>query len=138
MDQKAHLLLLQPPGRLRDSLLVLLQASPLIGAVDVWEGSATAPLLPETPPDILLLDVAAPAAWTEWARLHASHPPLRCCAIVHTSAQEALARAQGADVILRAGFTAEALFGALGKLAGKCEIATPEERLPAPLQRNLP
>ena len=116
MDEKVNILLVEAPGRWRDSLLVLLGASPIVGEVQVWDGEETAVCPPTPPPAILLLDANTPnagAIWRQWQRRSAS---ACCCALVHSSAQEQAAQQHGIQAILRAGFTAPALFATLNQL----------------------
>lgn len=116
MDEKVNILLVEAPGRWRDSLLVLLHASPIVGEVQVWDGEETLPFPPIILPDILLLDASAPAAWSTWQQLQNYCGRLFCCALVHSLRQEQAAHNQGVDAILRAGYTAEALFSTLARL----------------------
>jgi hypothetical protein len=117
MDEKINILLLQPPGRLRDSLLVLLRASPVVGEVWLWDEGETAVSPLPTAADLLILDAHAPAAWSAWRQLQHSAVPPPCCALVRSSREEKTARRRGVDAILRAGYTAEALFTTLIRLA---------------------
>lgn len=117
MDDKINILLLQPPGRLRDSLLVLLRASPVVGEVWLWDGGETAVSPLPTAADLLILDARAPDAWSVWRQLQRSTAPPPCCALVHSSLEKETARRRGVDAILRAGYTADALFTTLIRLA---------------------
>ncbi len=115
------ILVIAPPGRLRDSLLVLLQASgqvSLAGQAD--DGPAGLCWLAERIPIAVLLDADLPDGQAWWAlrRIKNEWPQLRCLILVHTYAQECQARAEGAEVVVQAGLSTETLFNALKELLG--------------------
>ncbi|HNT76710.1 MAG TPA: hypothetical protein PKH77_17000 [Anaerolineae bacterium] len=115
-------LIVAPPGRLRDGLHVLLQASGLQVAIrQADDGADALRLIPQVQPRVLLLDVGLVDAgsWQRLRQIKAAWPPVRCCVLVHTTAQARCAWEGGADAVLPAGFAAEHFFGVLRELAGE-------------------
>ncbi len=114
------ILVIAPPGRLRDSLLVLLQASgqvSLAGQAD--DGPAGLCWLAERIPIAVLLDADLPDGQAWWALrwIKNKWPQLPCLVLAHTHAQECQARVDGAEVVVQVGLSSETLFNALDELA---------------------
>ena len=112
VSKSVSALIIAPRGRLRASLGVLLRAMDDIAEVhesdDAIEGLRA---IATSQPSIVLLDVNEPdqQAWSVLRQLKSTQPQIRCCVIVHTVVQEQRARDAGADAVLQAGFSAEAL-----------------------------
>jgi DNA-binding NarL/FixJ family response regulator len=118
MSGITSIMIIMPPGRWRDSLLVLLRAIDricIVGVVDDgwvgWEYVET------QAPAAVLLDGGLPEAQVAWLLEHLSNcrPAPRCLVLAHTREQASLAISAGAHV-LEAGFSAESLFLALDTL----------------------
>lgn len=109
-------LIIAPRGRLRDSLGVLVRARDEISVVresdDPAEGLVA---IAERPPTIVLLDINEPdeQAWSILRQVKVTWPQICCCVVAHSLIQEQQARAAGADAVLQAGFSAEALNGTI-------------------------
>jgi hypothetical protein len=105
MAQLASVLIIAPPGRLRDSLCVLLHASAAIERIELDDGAAA-------PPDLIVLDAEAledhtwPAALLDLQR---RWPECACLVVTHTAGQEHRAREAGACHVLSPGFSTQDL-----------------------------
>ena len=109
-------LIIAPPGRLRDSLQVLLQAGnelALAGQAD--DARSGLRMIAEHRPTLVLLDTRLPDddAWQVLAHLKRNYPQIRCFVLAHNFKQERRARETGADAIFLAGFSAETFFEAI-------------------------
>ena len=110
------ILVIAPPGRLRDSLLVLLQAScqvTIAGQAD--NGPAGVQWLVEHTPRIVLLDadLAQPELYRTLHLLKNEWPQIQCLVLAHTHQQEIQARADGAETVVQTGLDAETFLKAL-------------------------
>jgi DNA-binding NarL/FixJ family response regulator len=98
-----------PPGRLRDSLRVILRMNQTISlAGEADTGAAGLDMLRDLHPDLFLIDASLPEeeAWDLLAHVHQHQPQLNCCIIVHSIEEEFRARSSGSEMILQAGFSA--------------------------------
>ena len=110
-------LIIAPPGRWRDSLRVLLLASGKVAHVSqVDDALVCLPDITAHPPNLVLLSAHSSdgSLWQTVRELKRQCPQMRCVALVHTRAQEQLAREAGADALLPEGFTTEELFNVIG------------------------
>ncbi|MBN1995567.1 MAG: response regulator transcription factor [Anaerolineae bacterium] len=119
MTGQASIFIIAPPGPWRESLLVLLQASSNVevaGQAD--DGPAARLWLAAHVPAAVLLDADLPGdeAWEALQCLKRQQPSIYCLVLAHDFNQERQAQAGGADQVLMAGFSAEALFAALEKV----------------------
>ena len=119
MSQRVSALIIAPPGRLRDSLRVLLRASGKIGRVEQadYARSGLQSIEPLSP-GLVLLDAGleedeAPGVLgqikTQW-------PRLPCLVLAHNPEQESAALAAGADAVLQAGFTTGNFFSTIQRI----------------------
>ena len=121
MTGQASIFIIAPPGPWRESLLVLLQASSnVVVAGQADDGSADRLWLAAHIPAAVLLDADLPGdeAWEVLRRLKRQQPSIYCLVLVHDFHQERQAQVDGADQVLLAGFSAEALFAAIEKIKG--------------------
>jgi DNA-binding NarL/FixJ family response regulator len=121
MTGQVSIFIISPPGLWRESLLVLLQASghvTVAGQAD--DGSAAQLWLAAHIPAAVLLDADLPGdeAWEVLRRLKRQQPSIYCLVLAHDFHQERQAQVDGADQVLLAGFSAEALFAAIEKIKG--------------------
>ena len=106
-------LVIGPPGRWRNSLCVLLQATPEIVAVHQADDCADAlQWFTESLPSIVLLDCGLPGedAWLALGYIQRAWPQVRCVILSHDSAQAQRAEKSGADAVLQIGFSGETLY----------------------------
>ncbi|MFQ5616457.1 MAG: hypothetical protein ACE5GO_08365 [Anaerolineales bacterium] len=108
--------IIAPPGRLRESLLVLLRASEEI-VVSGWadDGPTGLAALAGRPPCLVLIDAGLGdgGAWEVLARLQRRQPPFPCLLLARTREQAQRAHAGGAAAVLQAGLSGEAFHKAL-------------------------
>jgi DNA-binding NarL/FixJ family response regulator len=126
MTGQASIFIISPPGLWRESLLVLLQASDQVVVAGQADDGSTAQLwLAAHIPSAVLLDADLPGgeAWEVLQCLKRQQPSIYCLVLAHDFHQERQARADGANQVLLAGFSAEALFAALEKV--KATICVP-------------
>ena len=112
MVEPAWALIIAPPGRLRDSVCVLLRASTKIERIELSDGQEAGwTSRAACPPDLILLDAGAlgDQAWTTLLHLRQRWPQCACIVMTHTAGQERQARQAGAGYVLRAGFSAQDL-----------------------------
>ncbi len=105
-----------PPGRWRNSLCVLLQATPEIVAVHQADDCADAlQWFAETQPSIVLLDCGLPGedAWQALGYIKRTWPQVRCVILTHDSTQAQRAEKSGADAVLQVGFSGETLYATI-------------------------
>jgi DNA-binding NarL/FixJ family response regulator len=105
-----------PPGRLRDSLRVMLRmntAVTLVGEADT--ALAGLDMARELHPDFILIDDSLPEeeAWHLLAQTQRITPPINCCVFVHSYTEEIRARSAAADIVLQAGFSTDAFWKAI-------------------------
>ncbi|MBN1889606.1 MAG: response regulator [Thermoflexales bacterium] len=119
MSQSVSVLIVASPGRLRDGLSVLLQASGFVTAIEqVDDGQAALRTIAQHPPQLVLLDagLADNQVWQTLQQIRAGWPHVRCCVLVHTSGQMNKAHTAGADAVIQAGFSVESFFKTLADL----------------------
>jgi DNA-binding NarL/FixJ family response regulator len=114
-------LIIAPPGRLRDSLGVLVRASQeldLIGQADT--GLSGLEMIVRRRPDLVLLDARLPgdAAWSVLSVLKRRYPEVACWMLVGSTEDEAHARAAVADEVLTPGLTVDTLIQLARKKRG--------------------
>jgi len=111
-------LIVAPPGRLRDALQVLVRAVPQIGHT-VQANDALAVLsAAELSPALVLLDADLPGneAWTVLRQIKAQWPQTRCIVLANNGQQSQIANVHGADAVLAKGFTVTTLTAIVAKL----------------------
>jgi DNA-binding NarL/FixJ family response regulator len=111
-------LIVAPPGRLRDALQVMVRAVPQIGHT-VQANDALAVLrAAEHSPALVLLDADLPGdeAWTVLPQIKARWPQTRCIVLANNGQQRQMANAHGADAVLSRGFTVTTLTAAVASL----------------------
>lgn len=119
MSQRVSALIIAPPGRLRDSLRVLLRASGRIARVEETDDAHfVSQSITERPPGLVLLDANLGDDETRRVlqQLKTQWPRLPCLVLVRNLEQEHMARAAGADGVLQAGFATETFFSTLERI----------------------
>lgn len=114
-------LIVAPPGRLRDSLRVLLRACETITVVGLASDGGDGLLqVAQKAPALVLIDgsLIGEGDGEALRQIKGRWPGVRCLVLVHSVEQEHLARAAGADAVLQAGFRAEVLFETIRSLMG--------------------
>jgi len=105
-------LIVAPPGRLRDGLQALVRAAPQVKCA-VWtaDSPSTLRMIAEHLPVLVLLDADLPdeEAWTVLGQIKARWPQIPCIALVHNGVQNQMANALSADAVLVKGFSAQTL-----------------------------
>ena len=110
----SQILIVSEPGRLRDSLRVLLKSRFPQAVIEQAETSVTAlQLLAANPCTLVMLDAALPdeQAWQALECLDVHRQ--RCVILAHSFAQQRQAWQAGANAVLLDGFTVESLCAAL-------------------------
>lgn len=113
MNNSPAVLIIAPPGRLRDSLRVLLRASHHGARVTQADNlPAGLRMIVELFPTLVLLDadVSGNGATQAVQQIKAHRLTLPCIVLAHTTEQEYQARAAGAAGVFQAGASAEAFF----------------------------
>jgi DNA-binding NarL/FixJ family response regulator len=116
-------LIIAPPGRLRDSLQVLLQASNSLAPAGQADDACSGLLMvAEYRPALVLLDTHLPGddAWQVLEHLKHNYPQIRCFVLAHSFDQERRAQETGADAVFLAGFSAETFFEAIKSIVSPC------------------
>jgi DNA-binding NarL/FixJ family response regulator len=118
MSQPVSALIIAPPGRLRDSLRVLLRASGRIAHVEEADDAGFGlQSIVARPPGLVLLDAGPEEdTWGGLRQLKTQWPQLPCLVLVHNLDQEPSARAAGADAVLQPGFSTETFFSAVRRI----------------------
>ncbi len=130
MTQRVLALIIAPPGRLRDSLRVLLRASGRIGRVEETDDARFGlQSIAEHPPGLVVLDAGleeddAPGILPQ---LKGEWPQLPCLVLVRSLDQEPMARAAGADAVLQAGFDTETFFSTIEHLLADRDTIYPSQ-----------
>ncbi len=114
-----HTIVIAKPGRLRDSLLLLLAMLPQIADVDY--ANDTPSLLDQIrkrPPDLVLMDTNLDhnGGLDTLRTLKSEAPRIPCLVIVSNAQQRSMARSAGADGFLLRGFSSMELAGEIRKL----------------------
>ena len=105
-------LIVAPPGRLRDSLQAMVRAVPQIAdTMQADDGLAALQMLAERPLALVLLDADLPGeeAWTVWPQIKARWPQTRVIILANNDGQRQVAGKCDADAVLTKGFTVTAL-----------------------------
>lgn len=116
MNKQASALIVAAPGRLRDSLRVMLSAKGEITRNQLADDGKAALLeLAKSRPSFVLLDANLPGgeAWRVLDELKQRWPQTRCVVWTHTPTQARRATAAGADSVLGARFSSESLSDAI-------------------------
>jgi len=118
-EKSIHALVAARPGRLRDSLLLLLATVPQVA--DVAQADDAPSLfrqIQQRSPDFVLMDTDLDLGGSlETLReLKATSPRIPCLVIVGSARQQSLARRAGADGMLLRGFSSMELAGEIGRL----------------------
>jgi DNA-binding NarL/FixJ family response regulator len=112
-------LVVSAPGRLRESLKVLLSGSPNIDVAGVAEDLASAfVLLWGQPMDMVMIDANLPGE-DAWPLLHyvvATRPETRCLFLANDPRQKQAAEEAGANVVLIKGFQMDELYSVFFRL----------------------
>ncbi len=112
MDKHASALIIASPGRLRDSLRVMLSAKGEITRNQLADDGKAALLeLAKNRPSLVLLDANLPGgeAWRVLDELKQRWPQTRCVVWAHTPTQVRRAASAGADGVLGARFSSSNL-----------------------------
>ena len=111
-------LIVAPPGRLRDGLRVLLRAVPQIGHTVQADDALAVLRAVEHSPALVLLDADLPGeeAWTVLRQIKAQWPQTRCIVLVNNGQQSQIAHVHGADTVLAKGFTVTTLTAIVANL----------------------
>jgi DNA-binding NarL/FixJ family response regulator len=120
MTGQASIFIIASPSPWRESLLVLLQASSnVVVAGQADDGSAARLWLAAHAPAAVLLDADLPGdeAWEVLRCLKRQQPSIYCLVLAHDFHQERQAQMGGADQVLLAGFSTEALFAVIKKIS---------------------
>jgi len=105
-------LIVSPPGRLRDVLQAMVRAVPQIAdTVQADDGPAALQMLAERPLALVLLDADLPdgEAWTLWPQIKARWPQTHVIILVNNNGQRQIVGRCDADALLTKGFTVTAL-----------------------------
>jgi DNA-binding NarL/FixJ family response regulator len=126
MTQRVWAVIIAAPGRLRDSLRVLLRATGRLSLVEQADDARFGlQSIAARPPGLVLLDadVGEDAAWGLLRQLKTQWSWLPCLVLVHNLDQEHMAWVAGADAVLQAGFATETFFRTIEDLlAGRDTI----------------
>jgi len=111
-------LIVAPPGRLRDALQVMVRAVPQIGYTVQTDDAPAVLSAAEHYPALVLLDTDLPGheAWTVLQQIKARWPQTRCIVLVNNGQQSQIANAHGADAVLVKGFMGVTLKETVAKL----------------------
>lgn len=118
-QENARVCIVAPPGRLRDSLRVLLRANEDIEVVGIADDIQSATGVVEGAlPDLVLLDAGYPDCdmITMINALKAKQPEVHCCVLAHTRDQEQGALEMGAGAVLQDGFSARTFWNSIQEL----------------------
>ena len=122
MDSHDSALIIAAPGRLRDSLRVMLSAKGEIARNQLADDGKAALLeLAKSRPSFVLLDANLPGgeAWRVLGELKQRWPQTRCVVWTHTPTQARRATAAGADSVLGARFSSESLSEAIKQMTAE-------------------
>jgi DNA-binding NarL/FixJ family response regulator len=116
------------PGRMRNSLLALLQTIPSIEQIiQVGDSAVILNLITWSSPALLLLDtdLADNNLANILKQIKTIAPYLHCIVLAHTYQQQELAQTAGADSVLLVGFSTENLFATVEGILGQAESRAP-------------
>jgi DNA-binding NarL/FixJ family response regulator len=112
-------LIVAPPGRLRDGLQAMVRAVPQIAdTVQADDGPTALQMLTEHPLALVLLDADLPGeeAWTVLPQIKARWPQTRCIVLINNDQQRQIANTHCADAVLVKGFPGTTLLETVAKL----------------------
>ncbi len=112
LQTKNKVLVIAPPGELRDGLQALLLAIPRIGQVSqAYDDQSALRIVEEQCPDLILVSIDAPDAMiaTMLECIKARCPRSRSVVLANDTDQQSEARAAGADVVVLVGIPATTL-----------------------------
>lgn len=116
MDSPFAVCVIAPPGRLRDSLRVLLRVGhPAVVIHEADDAAQGLQMIQTLRPRMALVDSALENedAWRMLSQLRGDFPGLFCCLMTHTHEQECRAQSALAQVILPVGFSAADFWAAV-------------------------
>lgn len=114
-----HTIVAAKPGRLRDSLLLLLATVPQVAEVDqVDDTPSLIHHIRQRPPDLILMDMDLDhnGSLETLHALKAEAPLIPCLVIISNARQLRMARNAGADGMLLRGFSSVELAVEIGKV----------------------
>jgi DNA-binding NarL/FixJ family response regulator len=114
-----HTIVMAKPGRIRDSLLLLLATIPQLAEVNpVDDAPSLLRLIRECPPDLILMDTDMDhnGGLETLEMLKAEVPLIPCLVIVGSAKQRRIAWNAGADGLLLRGFSSRDLANEIGRL----------------------
>lgn len=116
MDKSPVVLVIAPPGRLRDSLRVLLRSADVAHILEADTFQAGLSALAQAQPALVVLDPGGPLDDVAHLLRQLKHNDHRRCLVwAHTAEQERQAREAGADETLAPGLSTAALRAILDK-----------------------
>jgi DNA-binding NarL/FixJ family response regulator len=116
----APAIIIAPPGLMRDSLKVVMEASgriTFVGAEDDW--TAGLKMVAELGPKLVVVDtdgLGERFSWQTVQQLDMGKAYVPYCFVVHTREEEDQAKSAGAKIVLQAGFSTQAFFDAIAGL----------------------
>ena len=119
VERSATVLVAARPGRMRDSLKLLLKTIPGIEIVGQADNTSLAlRMIAERRPALVLVDTNLPddGVLTVLRQIKARESQTRCLVLADNGQKQADVAAAGADAVLRKGFPAEELFDTVERL----------------------
>ncbi len=119
VERSATVIIAARPGRMRDSLQLLLKTIPGIEIVGQADNDSMAlRMVAEHRPALVLVDtnLCDDGALTVLGQIKAQESQTRCLVLADNGQKQEDAAAAGADAVLRKGFPAEELFDAVERL----------------------
>ena len=109
------------PGRMRDSLQILLETMPGVVTDRADDGAAALNMVLEQQPLVVLLDTNLPGqqGWGVLEQIKAQQPQTHCLVLADSVRQWQTAWAAGADGVLLKGFSTAELFATIEKMLAK-------------------
>jgi DNA-binding NarL/FixJ family response regulator len=106
------------PGRMRESLQILLETMPGVVTDRADDGAMVLRMVVERQPDLVLLDTNLPGepGWRVLAQIKALQPQTRCLVLAGSTLQRQAAQAAGADGVLLKGFSTAELFATIEEM----------------------
>jgi DNA-binding NarL/FixJ family response regulator len=123
-DAGSLVLVVAPPGRLRDGLQAMLRSIPCVRSVErADDGPSALSRMEQHAPDVVLLDenLADEEAWTVSRQIRARWPHVRCLVLTISGWHQQQTHAEDADAVLVKGFTTERLGAAISRLAPEAD-----------------
>jgi DNA-binding NarL/FixJ family response regulator len=118
-DAQFDIFIAAPRGRLRDSLLTLLEGASRIRVCGIADSvSGVLGLISGSAANFILLDsdLHNEAAWTLLGYLKSARPDLRCLFLATDFREHARARKLGADMVLIKGFRIDELYALFSRI----------------------